>query len=625
MRKSQEKIIERAKKENYKPEYITILSDESRTIKELQQIFELLLKHQNETINVQDIEWILNYINCKEPEYASYICRIIGISDVSIYKFIEIMEIEKDMSIRNFLFITESWCRLAALTFQDVKKLYQKQNAFNCVCDFCWEIASFLYLNKKEYTYTICEDMIDLLYEAHKYNFDLTPGTAYSYVKNNISKEVLIKNQFNYEKICMEKAKNTFPNTMNFILSKTGTNAKHAYVYEKQTLDTFNDLQQHITSPMDITIKSNPYVLLYSTSLSGLSIKIQYGKASVLSVKNAPNNKLSASMSINFNKNVSELLFTYDNMIYSKIKNRWIPFNLKQLMNIKDNEILQVAVEEYIDKQIQSGHHIWKDLQKYIMGDYKYLDLPSISINEILKYHTIDEMMKSHYKNADFVNWNKTNLVWCFSLMKNINLFTPESKNLLLSLKYEQNEYKFDPFIFLYNKLPQSTYWYNKITKKQATQTDVQNIITDYFSIAKKMNKKPSLCFCSAKKLKEAHDRLSEEYTGKHTHAIKIPPKTQFAELRKILPKEFEWIKTKQRLVHEGSYMHHCVATYDTKINADQCAIYSVINPADEKRYTIEFCKSNRKYYIRQIYGVWNSICPKEFIEYINSLIRNAK
>ena len=67
--------------------------------------------------------------------------------------------------------------------------------------------------------------------------------------------------------------------------------------------------------------------------------------------------------------------------------------------------------------------------------------------------------------------------------------------------------------------------------------------------------------------------------------------------------------------------MHHCVVTYDKKINADKCAIYSVINPANGKRYTIEFCKSNKKYYIRQIYGMWDSMCPEEFTEYVESLL----
>lgn len=175
------------------------------------------------------------------------------------------------------------------------------------------------------------------------------------------------------------------------------------------------------------------------------------------------------------------------------------------------------------------------------------------------------------------------------------------------------------------NRLKPKTYWKDRTTNKPAHPETVRNIIIDYFNMCKTMKKKINLCFTSAKKLKEAHNRLSEEYTAKRTPKVTVSKKSKFNSLRDILPEEFEWIKTTKRLVHESCSMHHCVATYANKINADHCAIYSAISPFDNKRYTIEFCiDSKQNYYIRQCYGVWDSDCPVEFWSYIESFLKKA-
>ena len=77
---------------------------------------------------------------------------------------------------------------------------------------------------------------------------------------------------------------------------------------------------------------------------------------------------------------------------------------------------------------------------------------------------------------------------------------------------------------------------------------------------------------------------------------VSVPKDTVFKKLRKILPTEFEWIKTRKRLNKESLMMGHCVWSYGDEINKDKCAIYSFIDEEGKystegcrKRYTLEF------------------------------------
>lgn len=148
------------------------------------------------------------------------------------------------------------------------------------------------------------------------------------------------------------------------------------------------------------------------------------------------------------------------------------------------------------------------------------------------------------------------------------------------------------------------------------------DIVYDYLRMCKLLKKKINLCFLSGKKIKEEHDRLSAEYTYKHTPTIKIPRDTKFKDLDKCLPDSFEKITTKRRIVQEGTQMHHCVASYASLINKDGCAIYSFLY--EGKRYTVEFRKAAnaKRYYIRQLYGAWDSDAPLRVWNYVRSFLK---
>ena len=144
--------------------------------------------------------------------------------------------------------------------------------------------------------------------------------------------------------------------------------------------------------------------------------------------------------------------------------------------------------------------------------------------------------------------------------------------------------------------------------------------------MSSQIKKKISIRFCSAKKIKDAHDAVIVEYQSRHIPKIEIPEKSRFSDLRKILPKEpFEWIASRRRIILEGEKMHHCVASYAEKINRDKCAIYSFIYPMNQKRYTIEFCANAGGYYIAQIQGMCNQGCPKEVRDYVEGWLKKGE
>lgn len=77
------------------------------------------------------------------------------------------------------------------------------------------------------------------------------------------------------------------------------------------------------------------------------------------------------------------------------------------------------------------------------------------------------------------------------------------------------------------------------------------------------------------------------------------------------------------RLIEEGYYMKHCVATYGGYINMDDCAIYSFVYPPTKKRYTIEFRQSkNGEYFINQIQSKCDRGASAEVKDYVNSFLQ---
>lgn len=95
-----------------------------------------------------------------------------------------------------------------------------------------------------------------------------------------------------------------------------------------------------------------------------------------------------------------------------------------------------------------------------------------------------------------------------------------------------------------------------------------------------------------------------------------IAENTKFAELRQILPDEFEWITTTKRLFVEGNIQDNCVFSYRDKIREDQSTVYHWSN--DGRDYTIEFSRGfDGRYVIEQMLQAKNKRANPADMEYV--------
>lgn len=309
------------------------------------------------------------------------------------------------------------------------------------------------------------------------------------------------------------------------------------------------------------------------------------------------------------------VIFLDTQKIYIKNKkDKFRPLLLNDL-KILYPKYRDLILQEYINQ----GSYIFKDI------DFE-TPLPPITFNECIDKKTLNQLFHNKYKNGHFFNWNKGHIWEYYILLKTLNKIPKCDWSKIIACKDYINEYSFDSlscFIISY-------YINHIITLKKYKSIKYlpdreYGLILDYLDMCSKCKKKYNINFKSLNKLQNAHDELMIEVRNKYTPIIKIPKNSKFNKLRKQLPEEFEWIKTKKRLILESVKMHHCVASYATVINQDCCAIYSIL--WKNKPYTIElkYNKQEDLYYINQISGIHNTNAPSDLYEYIESLLNKRK
>ena len=279
--------------------------------------------------------------------------------------------------------------------------------------------------------------------------------------------------------------------------------------------------------------------------------------------------------------------------------------------------------------------------------------------NNIVKYHTFEQAFKNKYISVK--NWNRNDINILYVTSKVSSYVTEKSKNKVLEYadtddfykmlaEYSSNNVNFCRRYTRYNLYKDGIYLFlrnylqNLIRKKQS-DNDIFNIliqmekidyesslkhayevakryIDDYVRLCLQTKTKVQLNLSSIKRIVELHDELINTKKNREMPTIHIPKNTVYTKLRKLLPKEFEWIKTKKRLLKESEIQHHCVWTYGDKINADKSAIYSFVYAPENKRYTIEFEYGNdEKYKIRQMQSCCDKGHSKEAYEYVKSFL----
>lgn len=261
-----------------------------------------------------------------------------------------------------------------------------------------------------------------------------------------------------------------------------------------------------------------------------------------------------------------------------------------------------------------------KDIDSTIKQNGNFI-IP-LNFNELLQYHNKMEFFLNKYKMSSSIsiNYNKRDMIASYLIIKSWNMVAPEYRNKLLQIKEvhcllsSSNSYSYSCEVFL------TEYIIKNLDGDYSNDKEIYNLTNDYIKMCRLAKKKIKINFRAVAALREAHDRVSESVYMKKTPLVKIKKNTRFKELRKILPDEFEWIKSRKRLIKETVMQHHCVWSYADKVNKDICQIYSYVNKSGE-RFTLEFCISRKKYILVQVQGKYNQADTSTVEEYVNNIL----
>lgn len=325
-------------------------------------------------------------------------------------------------------------------------------------------------------------------------------------------------------------------------------------------------------------------------------------------------------------------LFTNDYSVLMQIPSgKWVPAGFHTINNDvrKGCGLIGTILSWFFQCIKDAKECVWKDIMAYSVRDYDLL--PAFACNEITAGHTLNEVMNAHYKNAGFVDWSRCDLRLGYFIMQALPLVNEKSRNFLLANKYMS----FEEFMKTYCVHAKRIYVDPEIKRADSRRyvvkrflseiiqkrigADEDAIIYDYVNMSEMLHRKILVMFTSERKVNDAHDDLVKELTAKNTPRVKVPKNSKFNRLAKLLPDNMEWIKSKKRLVQEGSEMHNCVACYADDINKDSCAIYSFMY--NNKRYTIEFVTYKNRYSIKQLYGVCNSEPDADVEDYVKGFL----
>lgn len=339
-----------------------------------------------------------------------------------------------------------------------------------------------------------------------------------------------------------------------------------------------------------------------------------------------------------------------DEGIYEENRDKFYPLSLKNFWHYKKciPEIFNILINIYASQNL-----LFKDIindceilfSDNFPEEWEYL-IP-ISINDIMKFHNKKEMLTTLYKTANEIKikWNKININYAYLIIKAYPYLNDKSKNILINQKFyycNKND-KIPNCDMFYNKrikmrIQKFLYFiiYNQINNKIDTvyfeNETLSEILNDYINMCFLTKTKIRLDIKTFNQLTKIHDKLSQEKYKTMTSKVKIPKDSCFKNLRKILPKDFEWIKSRQRLINETVMQHHCVWSYADYITKDISAIYSYFDEEGKygkpARYTIEFrcnkSKNNKKYYIAQVQGKYNSVNTYEIKKDIQNILDEA-
>ena len=349
-----------------------------------------------------------------------------------------------------------------------------------------------------------------------------------------------------------------------------------------------------------------------------------------------------------FPKNASEysLMMRYTGDLYIRYPSgRFGPASFKSLSRFaKLKNPFYIELLTYIlDYYISQGNYIVKDIKNTVLnGEF---GIPG-TVNEILTFHNKKELM-SKYK--IYQNPNKVDINVVYIVTKLMPYVDEKSRAYLTGIRtidglYDDESINITQMSFNKKKKGQANlnlcHLIRRLMKFKVTEEIISEVINsgnyyedsddaerhieitvmDYIKGCLLSNIPINLCTMSYKKIVNMHNRVTASANIKKIPNFKAPKKSRFDNLKEILPKDYEWIKTRKRLAAETTMMHHCVWSYYDKIQKDESAIYSLWY--NDQPYTAEFVLNKKgKYSLRQLYGKYDYPAPPELRQDIENII----
>lgn len=526
-----------------------------------------------------------------------------------------------------------------------------------------------------------CEN-IDLNKMLFEYFLSLTSNIELPYDETNFDKYFIKENgvyYLNFEKIVVEKYP---PITKAVLKSFDFKLLRNSYSYYNNIIQMNEDIfdkYKQLVMDNGITVTLNNIksistkIVIKTNGTINIYIR-EYKGNTILS-----SGKLQTYDETKSNKN--DIVIFPNGDIYKKTKNeKLVPISFKELYALRNLNNDTKKLVDCIISEVSKMTPIFKDISR----DFEITNLFPIKFNDLYKYHTKNELMKDMYGLAKDlpINYNKININLSYLIVKSYNYVNDRSKKILIQLKDKDNSilklvnrcitkswqrltYKRKVFFFLQSiiiyTINEKTDW-GKTRKKYIEENlnfIAENILdAEFYEFADncadnmliQVGDYVNMCIYNNKRVKPKVDlSISNVHTliGKHndvswlsrksgTKPVKVPKDSVFNDLRKILPKEFEWIKNRKRLILETELQHHCVWSYADKISSDMCAIYSYVdkdgskslcNDGKPKRYTIEFNfnKQDGTYYVVQVQGKYDAVNSSDVQNYIYKILNEKQ
>lgn len=298
--------------------------------------------------------------------------------------------------------------------------------------------------------------------------------------------------------------------------------------------------------------------------------------------------------------------------LHQRYNVQWmLEWQLENLPAFKDNYVIRDLMKDY--EISVSGHHTF----------------PPIMWNECLQAYNRQDLMRKKLKGAECINFNKLGINAGYAYLKTAPYVDEASRGILYNAVTHGviAGYNGDARGANVAKNVLCDYICNKLGAFDRVHGYNVEVI-DYVNNCIQMKIPVSLRFRSLKKLIERNIELVIERQEKITGELIIPCNSVFNPLREALPKpEFEWIRSRDRILFEGRIMKHCVASYTDKVNKDKCAIYHIV--FEGRPYTIEFLarrnKNSISYRVNQIQSKADRGCPEKLWDYVCSYVEKRK